>query len=91
MYKITREQKIDALKAARRLIKSKEEGYICHALPYTSAGKYLRRYIMRELQGMQSLSNWFYKYRRTVPMRSRSKTMRQIRLQWIDWMIENAT
>ena len=95
MYKITREQKIDALKAARRLIKSKEEGYICHALPYTSAGKYLRRYIMRELQGTQSLSNWFYKYRRdafdSVSMRSYPKTMRQIRLQWIDWMIENAT
>lgn len=95
MLNITREQKIDALKSARRLIRSKKEGYICHALPYTLAGKYLRRYIMRELQGTQSLSNWFYKHRYAVldsaAMRSYPKTMRQIRLQWIDWMIKNAT
>lgn len=91
MFDITREQKIDALKSARRLIKSKKEGYICHALPYTLAGKYLRRYIMRELQGTQTLSNWFYRHYSNVPMRGHPKTMRQIRLQWIDWMIENAT
>lgn len=46
---------------------------------------------MRELQGTQTLSNWFYRHYSNVPMRGHPKTMRQIRLQWIDWMIENAT
>ena len=99
MYKITREQKIDALKAARRLIKSKEEGYICHALPYTLAGKYLRRYIMRELQDRGEFSNWLCDFRFDLYDKLKwsgtshqfSEKMRKLRLQWIDWMIKNAT
>lgn len=96
--KFTREEKIAVLKSARYRIKTKRTDFICHALPATSIGEYLKRYIMRELQGRREFSNWLCDFRFDLYDKLRwsgtphqfSEKMRKLRLQWLDWMIENA-
>ena len=95
----TRKEKIAVLKSARHRIKTKRSNFICHALPMTPIGEYLKRYIMRELQGRGEFSNWLCDFRFDLYDKLRwsgtshqfSEKMRKLRLQWLDWMIKNAT
>lgn len=101
MLKITREQKIEALKFARERIKHKRNEFICHALPNNAARDYLKAYIMKALQGDREYSNWLGKKHPTKYQEWVNKyrtnpdyfdnQCRRARLAWIDWMIKNAT
>jgi hypothetical protein len=86
----TKAQKIKSLKIAKNRIKSGIEIYICFALKGTRAENYLRKYIDKSLSGCAGYATWLNKYH--IPYLEQTPMLRkQGRLQWIDWMIENAT
>jgi hypothetical protein len=86
----TKAQKIKSLKIARAKIKSGEHEYICIALHKTPAHDYLRKYISSLLSPYSSYENWLNKYH--IPFSKQTPMLiKKGRLQWIDWMIKNAT
>ncbi len=95
----TREEKVNALKIARYRIETKRSDFICHALSSFPVSRYLKKYIMKELRGRGEFSNWLCDFRPVLYGELRwsgtshqfGKKIRKLRIQWIDWMIENAT
>lgn len=90
---ISRDRKIRALKYARERIAARRYWYICYALAdYHDArvSRYLREYIQRELRQFGTNNLDTYLDRRFCYNMSNDHR-RNIRLAWIDWMIENAT
>lgn len=90
MYKPTKAQKIVALRLAKRHIKADLDAFICHALDYCpdiKTAKYLREYLSNQLAPHGSLEGWFFANYRGPAI----KSVKEARLQWIDWMIANAT
>lgn len=93
MMKVTKENKIKALRATRVFIAREDETFICHALSHVivedpNMGRvcmYLKGYISRELYPHGSLYQWLVGQSRST------EHMIQYKLQWIDWMIENMT
>lgn len=85
----TREQKIASLKIARKRLVSNEEDYICVALAGTPACKYLKEYILKELGGSYTYRSWLRTNLTEDPITN--EEVKQGRIQWIDWMIDNAT
>lgn len=89
------EIKIDLLKMAKKLIKTKEESYICFAVSRAAykhenpcairAGDQLEKYIQKALGINTFLSGW----QRSNGFDDRvcKARIRQDRLAWIDWMI----
>ena len=99
--KFTREQKIGALRFARHRIETKTNEFLCFALPSSPVGEYLRRYVREELQESHEFSGWLCLNRPElhatllgpgiIPGPTYDDEIRKLRIQWIDWMIENAT
>ena len=97
------EQKIDALKLARRLIASGDISHLCTALDriahaddrLVTAVYELKRYINKMLDGGSSstLGEWQRQHgirpMKWIPSESRASKLqyRRDRLAWIDWMI----
>jgi hypothetical protein len=99
--RFTREQKIGALRFARHRIKTKVDEFLCFALPSSPVGEYLKRYVREELQESHEFSAWLCLNRPELhaalhgpdlmPCSTYDDKIRKLRIQWIDWMIENAT
>jgi hypothetical protein len=87
--KFTRRQKIEALRIAKNKIKRHTHAFICVALPETHVGYYLRDYIVRQFgSDITTLNTWCRANRPELP--TGPSDMRTYRVQWLDWMIENA-
>lgn len=87
---VTTEDIKAALLEARAKIESGEYEFICCALPDTPAGYYLREYIegaIREQTGYYSLENFVYRKTQDA-MAYNSKVIREYRLRYIDWMMD---
>ena len=99
--RFTREQKIGALRFARHRIETKANEFLCFALPSSPVGGYLKRYVREELQESHEFSQWLCQNRPklhvtlygsgSLPCSTYDDEIRKLRIQWIDWMIENAT
>lgn len=89
---ITKESKIKVLKYARKRIESFKNDFICQALENSTKNRravnYLKLYIIKQLDGNLTLSGWLED---NIEGEAYTDNMRKIRLQWIDWMIANAT
>ncbi|ACR15026.1 hypothetical protein BcepIL02_gp33 [Burkholderia phage BcepIL02] len=85
-------KKREALKLARELIESGEEGYVCLALKSVARSRpdlrasvaSLRRYIMRKLRPYAFLGGW----QRKQGIWRYDEQQRADRLAWIDWMLD---
>lgn len=93
---ISRARKVAALKIARKRIEHGESDFICWALdhsPDLHAVLHLKRYISDELYPSNSLGRWMArKHPETFEALDLTYGgLRQARLAWLDWMIENAT
>lgn len=91
MYKPTKAQKVRALRAARKDIKSAKHTFICSALPEDKVGDYLRDYIMKKLGGYSTYASWMREMHPKEWIKADWYDMREARVQWINWMIANAT
>jgi hypothetical protein len=94
--------KIKVLLRARLRIEKKLDPYICWALAYVmdtsrsrienDAAFAMKRYIHNSLGGMSTLDSWIV-YRRKGKNLLRdgynADDVRQYRLQWIDWMVQD--
>jgi hypothetical protein len=91
--KPTSAEKTEALLLARQLIRQRHTRFICVALDdviwsskrLEPAAKALKRYITHALGGEITLDGWVSKNR--DGLRRERNSMREYRLQWIDWMI----
>jgi hypothetical protein len=82
----------ELLVAARELIESGEEFYICHAIQnatsrrryyYMDAAKRLERYISKALAPHIALDSW-----QRANGYDAQRGVKQDRLAWIDWMLD---
>lgn len=103
MSKITAQEKIEALQHAKRRLKTYFKKYhrstgICHALPGTPAGDYLRKYIMGLINGSSFVTTWVLRKvyggdwiaQKVVGITSDTFWQKQYhlyRLRWIDHLI----
>lgn len=86
---VTTEDIKAALLEARAKIASEECEFICLALPDTLAGFYLQDYIDTAIvkqTGYRSLGNFVYRKTQDA-MAYNSKVIREYRLRYIDWML----
>lgn len=87
---VTTEDIKAALLEARAEIASGECEFICLALPRTPAGIYVQQYIggaIKEQCDRSTLSNFVYRKTQDA-MAYNSKVMREYRLRYIDWMMD---
>lgn len=80
----------EALMIAREGIKSGWHEFICHALPETPTGDYLRGYICSAIQeqtGYSHLNAFIYRELKDIrPVTA--EAMKEYRLRYIDWMLD---
>lgn len=87
---VTTEDIKAALLEARAKIESGEYEFICLALPDTDAGNYVQEYIEGAIQrhcNRSTLGNFVY-YKTGDGRAYNCKFMREYRLRYIDWMLD---
>lgn len=91
--KPTKAQKIASLEIARGRIESEEECYICWALEGTPADEHLCYYIIKALGVSCTYSGWLYNNHLSFykAVQDSDPRFKEGRIQYIDWMIANAT
>lgn len=87
---VTTEEIKAALLEARAKIESGEEKFICPALPKTHAGYYLREYVesaIWEACNRTTLENFIWHQTKDNSAYDHA-TIREYRLRYIDWMLD---
>ena len=88
---------VEVLKYARDAIASKREDYVCIPIRFgkyrdTYAADEILQWIHDSLYPHNVLSDWLnYEKYISTKVGNRSDLLRECRLRWIDWMIENHT
>lgn len=85
-----------ALQIAYKKIESKQEYHICHALPNTTTGDYLRAFVSSNMRSSFVLKEYghhpfsletFVKYERNNGTMPTVDQMREYRLAWLQYMM----